>query len=69
MPSWIEKYRIKFSELENERRHLNFEDQNNFNIDKSKYIKVLSLLKLDEIEEPHLNSYYQGSLTVHQGKL
>jgi hypothetical protein len=38
-------------------------------IDKTNYLKVLDLLKLEELDEENLNSYFKGTLSVSQNCL
>ena len=48
---------------------MEYADQLKFSIDKNNYMKVLDKLKLEEIDEKDLNSYYKGCLTFHQSIL
>ena len=69
IPSWVEKYRLKYLEMEHKRSQMDFEQQREFVIDKTNYLHIISVLKLEELHEAGLNSYYKGTLTAHANTL
>lgn len=69
VPNWVEKYRIKYQELENQIQNLGFKDQNKINIDKRNYLEALKVLRLEEMDEENLNLYFKGVLNISQNVL
>ena len=69
VPSWVEKYRIKYQELEQQGQNLGFNEQKMCNIDKNNYLEALKIFKLEEMDEENLNFYLKGTLNVNQGIL
>ena len=47
VPSWVEKYQLSLNDLESKRKSLSLDEQRKFLIDKTGYLKVLNLLKLE----------------------
>lgn len=69
VPNWVEKYRIKYQELENQSQNLGFREQKKFNIDKKNYLDALRIFKLEEMDEENLNTYLKGTLNINQSIL
>ena len=69
VPSWIQKYHIKYEELQNKKEKYSYEEQKDFKIDKNNYLNVLKMLKLEEIDEENLNSYFKGTLNLFQSNI
>ena len=42
---------MKYEELENKKEKYSYEEQKDFKIDKTHYLNVLKMLKLEEIDE------------------